>query len=357
MSSLKFKPHIVVHHTSRAPQPILPVNYGFFLHVTLPALVSSLSLHDQLENAFLATARRRAYAFDGPFGSIVAFEARLTSTTTVYLNGNGVFAPDPSATMPTPSELMRKSITDTTDVYVVGHREEEFCSLLPTTAGEEADDQNLELAKRFESLPDAIAASTETGLNVFEVSRESGQPVLTELLVDIESIDTMPFEGAYQLTDDLLAGPSFVGSNRIETENRIEALRAAGIECVISLASQEEMFWEHEQFDLVLNNGPFACRHFFPIHDGGVPSIELATVILNTIEDSIKRGQPVYLHCVGGRGRTGVIACCFAARHGVPTGQAVINWLAKRRYQFGLFRPSPENEEQMEYVRRWRPGM
>jgi hypothetical protein len=92
MPCLPFVPHLRVHHRSRYPQPILPVNYIFFLVVALPEDIAALTLIEQLNVAKTATARRWAYPFTGPFGQIVAFEFRRTPTISIYLNPEGDFA-------------------------------------------------------------------------------------------------------------------------------------------------------------------------------------------------------------------------------------------------------------------------
>jgi protein-tyrosine phosphatase len=79
-------------------------------------------------------------------------------------------------------------------------------------------------------------------------------------------------------------------------------------------------------------------------------------VILDTIDAAIERKQKVFCHCIAGRGRTGLVAACYAARHGVASGERALNWVAQRRYKYGLFRPSPETEEQREFVRLWKEG-
>ncbi|NJN80266.1 MAG: hypothetical protein HC797_07245 [Anaerolineales bacterium] len=39
--------------------------------------------------------------------------------------------------------------------------------------------------------------------------------------------------------------------------------------------------------------------------------------ILDTIDNEIENGNPVYVHCWGGVGRTGITAACYLIRHGL----------------------------------------
>jgi protein-tyrosine phosphatase len=82
----------------------------------------------------------------------------------------------------------------------------------------------------------------------------------------------------------------------------------------------------------------------------------MTSLILDVIDQSICQNRTTYVHCFSGRGRTGVIAGAFAARHGVASGESVLDFLAHRRLEHALFEPSPENEVQRNFVRNWRVG-
>jgi len=239
--------------------------------------------------------------------------------------------------------------------YVVGRREDGFCWLLPAVAGQQADDQTLETAERLSSLSKAIAASTEYNGNVFEIMNEDGKLVLHEIMVDRDAIKAMPYDGCYELLDELLAGPSFVCNQWSATQERILRLAGARVECIISLVSKGELFWARGQLDRLWFDELFR-QHYFPIADRSVPTPDMMVLILNTIDRAIEQNQKTFLHCIGGRGRTGLVAACFAVRHGVATGESAINFIAKRRYQFGLFEASPESKAQREFVKGWKEG-
>jgi hypothetical protein len=243
--------------------------------------------------------------------------------------------------------------------FVVGRRENGFCWILPRNNEESADDQNLESARIFSSLPDAILASAEHNCSVFEILSGPTESALKELMVDLRAIEAMPFEGCYPvMEDDFIAGPSFVRRDWHTTEGRLLRLARARISCIISLVSRAELFWHDGQVgDVLTGANPAFRQHFFPIADGAVPTQDLMIVILDTIAAALGQDEKVFIHCVGGRGRTGMVASCFAARHGVATGQRLINWLAERRYQHGLFKPSPETDAQCDFVRRWKEGV
>jgi protein-tyrosine phosphatase len=93
-----------------------------------------------------------------------------------------------------------------------------------------------------------------------------------------------------------------------------------------------------------------------PIRDFSVPTEDEMTRILNTIDDALDRGEVVYVHCWGGRGRTGTVVGCHLVRHG-STPDAALDRIAelRRRVPDGRV-PSPESTEQVAMVRGWLPG-
>ena len=79
--------------------------------------------------------------------------------------------------------------------------------------------------------------------------------------------------------------------------------------------------------------------------------------ILDEIDRSIQKNHPVYVHCWGGRGRTGTVIGCYLARHGMAVGQealARINFL--RSALPDSTARSPETSEQCEMVILWAAG-
>jgi protein-tyrosine phosphatase len=68
---------------------------------------------------------------------------------------------------------------------------------------------------------------------------------------------------------------------------------------------------------------------------------------------SISNNRPVYVHCRGGRGRTGTVVGCYLVRHGL-TGQGALERIKElRRNEPTGHLPSPEAREQVEMVLSW----
>ena len=96
----------------------------------------------------------------------------------------------------------------------------------------------------------------------------------------------------------------------------------------------------------------------FPIVDTSVPhSPELTAAALDAIDEYISQGQTVYVHCMGGIGRTGTIVGCWLARHG-HTGQAALDRLRElwRACPKSEYNRSPERREQEWYILEWKEG-
>lgn len=78
--------------------------------------------------------------------------------------------------------------------------------------------------------------------------------------------------------------------------------------------------------------------------------------ILEVMDERIAAGGVVYVHCWGGRGRTGTATGCWLARHRVAAGDEVIAILQQlRRPARALESPIPAARAQRDLVVRWRP--
>lgn len=166
-----------------------------------------------------------------------------------------------------------------------------------------------------------------------------------------------PADWMYWVVEDqLLAGP-YPGSS-VPQDHRIKiaTLVDAGIATIINLMEGPELqrFVPYEPIFRELAGEQVRFLRF-PIPDAGVPSRDLMLSILDVIDESMKRGRPVYVHCWGGVGRTGTVVGCWLLRHGLATADDVLSKLTQLRrkdVRRGR-RESPETPEQREFVRGW----
>mmetsp|Transcript_32029 Transcript_32029/g.91951 ORF Transcript_32029/g.91951 Transcript_32029/m.91951 type:complete len:284 (+) Transcript_32029:74-925(+) len=103
------------------------------------------------------------------------------------------------------------------------------------------------------------------------------------------------------------------------------------------------------------------CKvHFVhePITDLGVPSQEQLSSLLEQLENLLLAGEVVYLHCWGGRGRTGLVAACLlgklfpdrAADDCLDLVQSAYSSRGDHR-DVGQLALSPQTREQRDFVR------
>jgi protein-tyrosine phosphatase len=93
-----------------------------------------------------------------------------------------------------------------------------------------------------------------------------------------------------------------------------------------------------------------------PIEDLG-SSAEATTRALRDIDEMLGAGRTVYVHCLGGIGRTGTVVGAWLADRGLAPGAEAVGLIRDLRKASGA--PpvrSPETDEQRRLVASWRPG-
>jgi len=146
-----------------------------------------------------------------------------------------------------------------------------------------------------------------------------------------------------------------------EATTKLTALINAGIRHVINLMEPDERDFTKQQFvpyDECELMEPIASKmrisvtfDQLPIKDLSVPTERHITRILNQIDLCVKHGKPVYVHCLGGIGRTGTVVGCYLVRHGLATGKNVLDMTRDlRKDTENSGRESPETVEQREMV-------
>ena len=149
----------------------------------------------------------------------------------------------------------------------------------------------------------------------------------------------------------LLAGEYPRNIDDESSQPKLSSLTEAGVSVFIDLTEEGELRpytqWLGEE-----------THQRFEIVDTGVPrSLGLTTAILDAIDEHIDGGRTVYVHCMGGIGRTGTIIGCWLARHYHP-GQAALDRLRElwRACPKSRYRQSPERWEQEQYILDWEEG-
>jgi len=88
-----------------------------------------------------------------------------------------------------------------------------------------------------------------------------------------------------------------------------------------------------------------------------VPDETYMIQILNKVDELLKLGRVPYIHCWGGKGRTGTVVGCWLVRNQYATQEGVLFRLKElTAEQMEFFWHTPNTPEQEEYVTAWEPG-
>jgi hypothetical protein len=154
----------------------------------------------------------------------------------------------------------------------------------------------------------------------------------------------------------LLAGEYPGQLNDELTRRRINAFIQGGFDTFINLTRPNEtLAYDRILFEEAKIYGVVVKHLRFPIGDFGVPTSSQMAKILDTIDDELKSGSKIYLHCLGGIGRTGTTVGCFLVEQG-KSGEEALHQLSEwwQMVPKSRFHPnSPETREQMDFVRNW----
>lgn len=89
------------------------------------------------------------------------------------------------------------------------------------------------------------------------------------------------------------------------------------------------------------------CLIDFPIVDFSVPEKHELDVVLSSTLDIISSGEPLYVGCIAGRGRTGLFLSILAKCFGIKNP---VEYVRKNYYSHAV-----ENDEQYEFVVNYKP--
>jgi hypothetical protein len=173
-----------------------------------------------------------------------------------------------------------------------------------------------------------------------------------------------PFDRAYWAASGRLLAGCYPGDLDPEAARRkLQSLIDCGVGKIINLTGTTEVGTGGKPFvdyrplleELARKAGQVIQVERLPIHDMRVPTPDQMKTILDKIDDANDNGQAVYVHCWGGKGRTGMVVGCYLARHGLALGEAALkrlNELTKAAtYDFGYV---PQTPEQCAFVRNWK---
>jgi hypothetical protein len=175
----------------------------------------------------------------------------------------------------------------------------------------------------------------------------------------------LPFPQSYWVVPGKLMAGQYPGwPQPDEAGRRITALCACGVRHVINLMEANEVNDQGQPFVPYIeqlracaaaaeSDGQVGWSRY-PIRDGSIPTRAVMHQILDEIDLAIDQGRTVYVHCWGGKGRTGTLVGCYLIRHHLATPQTVLEAITRLRAAIQPFQPSPETEEQRAFVCSWK---
>lgn len=139
---------------------------------------------------------------------------------------------------------------------------------------------------------------------------------------------------------------------------KLRRLLEAGVTFFLDLTEIEEGLKPYVPLlqEEVAALGRSVAHRRMPIRDGRTPTHEEMAHILNTIDSALAEGHTIYVHCWGGKGRTGTVIGCYLVRHGMSGAEALDEISRLRQGTHDERDPSPETEVQRQTVRNWSMG-
>jgi protein-tyrosine phosphatase len=142
------------------------------------------------------------------------------------------------------------------------------------------------------------------------------------------------------------------------TKLKLRWLMGIGVNHIIDLTETGEADVDYPLH--IANEAAFLQKHVtynqYPLPDWQVPSQGKMIEILDTIEAALSQGKNIYLHCYGGKGRTGTVVGCYLVRHGTPVIKVLGEIQELRKEIPDNDRRSPETEAQRKMVIEWNKG-
>jgi hypothetical protein len=171
----------------------------------------------------------------------------------------------------------------------------------------------------------------------------------------------LPFERSWWIDRKGVIGGRYPGTpDPVESEQLLARLLDVGVRVVINLQEPDERNYAGETFAnyepvlkrLAAERGASVEVMRFPIPDGEVPTSSPMRAILAAVDEALRAGHRVYVHCWGGHGRTGTVAGCWLKQGGAACDDAFAAIKAARRHDAHLAEEvAPQTEAQREFVR------
>jgi protein tyrosine phosphatase len=174
----------------------------------------------------------------------------------------------------------------------------------------------------------------------------------------------LPFTRSYWVEPGRVLAGCYPGdADPSVAETKLRGLIDCGVSRVINLMEAGEVGHDGRAFvaydrhlqSLAREQGRQVKCDRFEIVDQSIPSIARMAQILDCIDGARAGGEVVYIHCWGGRGRTGTVVACHLKRVRDLSSVAALSALAElTQHNRQAFWPTPENGRQRAFVNAWK---
>lgn len=166
-----------------------------------------------------------------------------------------------------------------------------------------------------------------------------------------------PIDDSYWLVPGILLAGEYPGAKtKEEARRKLRSFLDAGIDFFLDLTEESEGLEPYApllQEEAMARDRGVVYRRL-PIPDMDTPTTERMREIQQTITAAIEAGRTVYVHCLGGLGRTGTVLGCYLVEHEVSVAEALAEIQRRRRGTKDGWKKSPQTPAQVDFVKRWR---
>lgn len=144
--------------------------------------------------------------------------------------------------------------------------------------------------------------------------------------------------------------------DELAARRRLIAFLSAGFDTFIDLTCEGERLAYLPILQEEASEADYQVSHRrFSFPDFDVPTHGKMVAVLDAIDAALAENRKVYLHCVGGIGRTGTTVGCWLIRHGMQPSEALLRLdeLYQNASQSLVAPHSPESEEQVNFILKW----
>jgi hypothetical protein len=174
-----------------------------------------------------------------------------------------------------------------------------------------------------------------------------------------------PIANSYWLPGgQVLAGEYPRTYDEAGSTERLHALLASGLRSFVDLTEATEGLQPYEQLlaSLAREMELDVCYTRLAVRDVSIPTVEVMRTILSHIETELAAGRLVYVHCLGGVGRTGTVVGCLLIEGGATGEEALavvadlFETMSPEKVHRHRHDGSPQTEQQRQFVRAWNDG-